>query len=216
MSSTQMRASRETGTGHEATAAVPDRGPSFSHMGVFVRDLPRVVDFYTSVLDFVETDRGDLGDRQIVFLSRDPREHHQVVFVSGLQARPPEEIVNQISFRLPDLAALQDYAARAQAAGATDFRGVNHGNAWAAYFRDPEGNRIELFVDSPWYIAQPCREPLDLSRPAADIEAETGEWCRTQPGYRPAAEFQAEVARRIAARMAAAGAAPLPGGASPR
>lgn len=195
------------------SAAGPDRGPSFSHMGVFVNDLARVVDFYTAVLDFVETDRGDLGDRQIVFLSRDPREHHQVVFVSGLRERPREEIVNQISFRLPDLEALQAYAARAQAAGATEMRGVNHGNAWAVYFRDPEGNRIELFVDSPWYIAQPCREPLDLSRPAAEIEAETGAWCRTQPGYRPAAEFQAEIAARIAARMAASRAA---GGSTPR
>lgn len=186
------------------TEAPQDRGPSFSHVGIFVRDLPAAVDFYTQVLDFVETDRGDLGDRQIVFLSRDPREHHQVVFVSGLSARPPEEIVNQISFRLPDLDALQVYGKRAKAAGATDFRGVNHGNAWAAYFRDPEGNRVELFVDSPWYISQPCREALDLDRSVSDILAETEAWCRTQPGYRPAAEFQAAVAARIAARMNAA------------
>ena len=73
--------------------------------------------------------------------------------------------MNQISFRLPMLAALKRYVERAVANGATDLRAISHGNAWAAYFRDPEGNRIELFVDSPWYIAQPCREPLDLDRP---------------------------------------------------
>jgi catechol-2,3-dioxygenase len=179
-------------------------GPAFSHFGVFVRDLDRVVAFYESVLDFVETDRGEVGDRRIVFLSRDPKEHHQLVFVSGLREKPAEEIVNQISFRLPGLESLQAYAARATAAGAADMRGMNHGNAWAAYFRDPEGNRVELFVDTPWYISQPCREPMDLARPAEAIAAETEAWCREQPGFKPAAAFHAEVAAKLAPRMQAA------------
>lgn len=28
----------------------------------------------------------------------------------------------------------------------------NHGNAWSIYFADPEGNRIELYTPSPWYV----------------------------------------------------------------
>ena len=46
---------------------------------------------------------------------------------------------------------------------------VSHGNAWSAYFKDPEGNRIEVFVDSPWYTPQPCRQPLDLTQPVEQI-----------------------------------------------
>lgn len=28
---------------------------------------------------------------------------------------------------------------------------------------DPEGNRIEHFVDTPWPVAQPCRFEIDLA-----------------------------------------------------
>ena len=181
----------------------PIPGPAFSHMGLFVTDLERVAGFYRDVLDFVETDRGDVGDRQIIFLSRDPREHHQLAFVSGRGLTPREEVVNQISFRLADLASLKRYVARALAAGATDLRPMNHGNAWAAYFRDPEGNRIELFVDTPWYVPQPCRETLDLNRPDEDIARDSEAWCRAQSGFRPAKEVEADLAARIAAQIAA-------------
>ena len=182
-----------------------DVGPRFSHFGVFVQNLENVVGFYRDALDFVETDRGVLNGRNIVFLSRDPREHHQLVFVAGLKQAPPEDIVNQISFRLPSLEALQRYTARAKAAGARDLVSINHGNAWAAYFRDPENNRAELFVDTPWYVPQPCRELIDLDRNPDEIRAETESWARAQDGFRPASEFQAEVAAKLEARMAAQG-----------
>ena len=155
-----------------------DDGPAFSHFGLFVRDIDSVVRFYREALGFIETDRGKTGDRDIVFLTRDPKDHHQIVFVSGLTERPREEVLNQMSFRLGSVEALQRYAARAQSLGATQFRSVNYGNAWAVYFRDPEGNRVELFVDSPWYVPQPCGEPFDLTQPAAEIREQTEAWCR--------------------------------------
>ena len=40
---------------------------------------------------------------------------------------------------------------------------MDHGNAWSLYFRDPEGNRLEVFCDTQWYVEQPCLEDLDLS-----------------------------------------------------
>ena len=33
------------------------------------------------------------------------------------------------------------------------------------YLRDPEGNRVEVFIDTPWHVTQPYREPMDLSLP---------------------------------------------------
>ena len=62
---------------------------SFSHMGFYVRDLERMARFYKEVMCFFETDRGDLGPVQLVFLSRDPCEHHQIVlatFIIGQNA----------------------------------------------------------------------------------------------------------------------------------
>lgn len=51
-----------------------------SHMGFYVQNLEAMGQFYKDVLGFVETDRGDLGVVQLIFLSRDPSEHHQLVF----------------------------------------------------------------------------------------------------------------------------------------
>ena len=64
-----------------------DTGPQFSHFGMFVTDLEKVAGFYRDKLDFIETDHGSVGDRQIIFLSRDPREHHQLAFVSAAGSR---------------------------------------------------------------------------------------------------------------------------------
>ena len=64
-----------------------DTGPQFSHFGMFVTDLEKVAGFSRDKLDFIETDHGSVGDRQIIFLSRDPREHHQLAFVSAAGSR---------------------------------------------------------------------------------------------------------------------------------
>ena len=73
----------------------------------------------------------------------------------------------------------------------------------ASKLGDPDGNRVELFVDTPWYITQPTREPLDLSLSDADLLAAVEAFARTQPGFRPRAEWSAEMRRRIEAAMPA-------------
>lgn len=171
----------------------------FTHVGLFVRDVARMAQFYRDTLGFVETDRGPLGERQLIFLSRDPAEHHQLVFVSGLTRPPAEEVINQLSFRVRDLETLLGFAQFVRARDPQDFRPINHGNAWSIYFRDPENNRIEVYTPSPWYISQPCREPLDIDRSAELIRQATEDWCRTQPGFMPAQNFRDKLARIIEA-----------------
>src|SRR5688572_23695366 len=60
---------------------------TFSHFGFFVRDIEHMADFYTRLLGFTVSDRGELdtprGKMRFVFLTRDPREHHQIVLASG-------------------------------------------------------------------------------------------------------------------------------------
>jgi catechol 2,3-dioxygenase-like lactoylglutathione lyase family enzyme len=173
----------------------------FSHMGVFVRDAARMRAFYERAMGFVVSDEGRLADARLVFLTRDPDEHHQLVLVEG---RPPEEhfnVVNQISFRASSLAELRAlYRAMEREPGVTHLTGRTHGNAWSIYFRDPEGNRIEAFVDSPWHVAQPISEPFDILQDDEAVLAATEARVKREPSWRPRAEWRAELARRIAAR----------------
>jgi catechol 2,3-dioxygenase-like lactoylglutathione lyase family enzyme len=170
----------------------------FSHVGLYVRDLARMERFYTGFLGFLVTDRGELGTTQLVFLSRDPRDHHQIVLVSGRPEDASFSTVNQVSLRVNDLAALRHFHAEAPKHGASDIQPVTHGNALSVYLRDPEGNRLELFIDTPWYVTQPLREPLDLSLPDDALWRWAEEKARSLPGFRPVADWQLDFAERLA------------------
>jgi catechol 2,3-dioxygenase-like lactoylglutathione lyase family enzyme len=49
----------------------PSRDLGFSHLGFHVHALERMARFYREALQFTETDRGQLGAVELVFLSRD-------------------------------------------------------------------------------------------------------------------------------------------------
>jgi catechol-2,3-dioxygenase len=170
---------------------------AFSHIGIFVADLARMEDFYTRVLGFAVTDRGLLGNTNLVFLSRDPKEHHQIVLAGG---RPPAagfNPINQISFRMADFAGLREMHRRVEREGVQDLAPVSHGNALSIYFKDPEGNRIELFVDTPWYVQQPLRIPMDMRLNDAEIWKWAESEARKQPGFRPVDEWRASLAQKL-------------------
>jgi len=175
------------------------KGPDvrLAHVGIYVTDIRKMEAFYTRFFNFTVTDRGMLSQTELVFLSRDPDEHHQLVLATGRPANLSFNIVNQISFRVPSLGDLRTLHARLADEPVSEIRPVSHGNAWSVYFRDPEGTRLELYLDTPWYINQPIREPLDLSQPDEAILSETERLCRASPGFRPHADWRADVARRM-------------------
>jgi len=170
----------------------------FSHMGFYVRDLERMARFYKEVMCFFETDRGDLGPVQLVFLSRDPTEHHQIVLASGRPADLSFSVINQISLRVPDLATLRTVRDRVQAdPDVSDLVCATHGNAVSIYFRDPEGNRLEVFLDTPWYCEQPLREAIDLDQSDEAVMAFAEALARSRPKFRSRADWIAEMAQRM-------------------
>jgi len=175
---------------------------SFSHMGMWVVSPEKLSDFYTRFLGFTITDRGHLPNPaggeplNLVFLSRDPEEHHQVVLVSGRPNTdpPPFNTINQISFRTDSLQTLKEiYERLAVEHDVSEIHPVTHGNAISIYFKDPEGNRLECFIDSPWYVSQPCREPVDFSEPEDVIWAKTEQLARELPGFCPRSEWVAKM-----------------------
>jgi catechol-2,3-dioxygenase len=179
---------------------VPRTGLTFSHVGFFVNDMARMADFYTRVLEFTVTDRGQLsgpnGPMDLVFLSRDPDEHHQIVLITG---RPPElafNVINQISLKADSLATLCAMHRTLLAEGIAGIAPVTHGNAVSIYLPDPEGNRLELYFDLPWYVSQPMRVTIDLDDEATLMQRLEAH-ARTLPGFRPRAQWRAEMARRM-------------------
>jgi len=164
-------------------------------MGMFVADAARMEDFYTRVLGFAVTDRGSLGSTQLIFLSRDPREHHQIVLASGRPGSPSFNPINQISFRMAEFAGLREMHRRLAAEKVRDLYPVSHGNALSVYFLDPEGNRIELFVDTPWYCRQPMRIPMDMKLEDRELWAWAESEAKKQPDFMPIDEWRAKQSR---------------------
>ena len=109
-------------------------------------------------------------------------------------------MVNQVSLRAGSLQDLRDMAAILEdETEVSQIDPVNHGNAWSLYFRDPEGNRIEVFIDSPWYVEQPLIEPLDLSLSDDEIHERTRTAYSGSPTFRPAEEWRAEFTEKLRA-----------------
>ena len=172
---------------------------TLSHVGIHVHDMPTMVDFYTGFLGFAVSDRGATSNGgEIVFMTRDPREHHQFVLASGRPADLPYNIVNQLSFRVDSLATLRELRDGIKQEHASELGPVSHGNALSVYLQDPEKNRVELLIDTPYYVPQPCRIPVDFSLPDDELWASVEKTARALPGFKTRAAWQADIERRIA------------------
>ena len=171
---------------------------TLSHFGIFVTDINRMVDFYTRFLGFAVSDRGPNPAGEIVFMTRDPREHHQLVMASGRPADVSFNVINQISLRVDSLATLRELYQGLKGEPVEILGPISHGNALSVYFRDPEGNRVELLIDTPWYVPQPHRVPVDIMQSDDKVWAWIEKECRGTPGFKTRKEWVVEVERKIA------------------
>jgi len=168
---------------------------AFAHMGIYVADIGKMADFYARALGFSITDRAQIRGADLVFLSRNPDEHHQIVLVSGRDPVHPSTI-NQISFRVVSLSELRRIYTKLADEAISSITPINHGGAWSVYFSDPEGNRIELFVQTPWYIP-PVSIPLDLDLSDNDIYRLTEAMVERTPGHMKRSEWHEHTRRRM-------------------
>ena len=140
---------------------------------------------------------GLLHGAAYAFLTRDPRDHHQIVVAQG-RAPGTETTINQISFRVADLADLKRVHQTVTTDGDVQkFLITDHGNAWSVYFWDPEGNRLEAFMDTPWYINQPHRYDLDLTLPDEEIYSRSEAHAKADPTFRPIEDWRAMIAKEL-------------------
>jgi catechol 2,3-dioxygenase len=144
-----------------------------------------MVNFYATLFDLKVTDRGRgrTFKNDLVFMSAHPDHHHQLVISSG---RPPEATFStlmQVSFKAAAIDDLRRISKLAPTVGAEKLFTLNHGNALSLYFSDPEGNTVEVYFDTPFYVSQPHGDPLDLSNSDDEILTQTEENCRSDPSF---------------------------------
>jgi catechol-2,3-dioxygenase len=139
---------------------------SLGHVGIFVKDLDKLLDFYTRVMGLTITDGGRPGDRG-VFLSAHPEtEHHEFVL-----AVDPERHTNaqQISWTVDSLDDLRQLYREIKDYGCEISRVVSHGIAFGCYFNDPEGNHVEVYWPTGIDYPQPVGDPIDLEKSNEDL-----------------------------------------------
>jgi catechol 2,3-dioxygenase len=173
--------------------------PRLRHLGLYTGDMDAMVAFYTDVMGLTVTDRGTFGDppSRIVFMSSDPGEHHEFVLIDAPADQDAAAFAQQISFLLGSLDEQRALYERVVASGCDVDRMVTHGNAWSFYFNDPEGNRIEIYVHTPWHVPQAHAHPFDLTLSNEEIMAMTESHCRMDAGFMPAAERKAMMAAKM-------------------
>jgi len=177
--------------------AAPPPPIAQAHCGFKVDDMDAMVAFYDEVLGYAVTDRGimpQIGaepEREYAYLSRDPGEHHQVILVSGRDLDAPTS-VNQLSLRIMSLDELRRMERELEAHPAVGpLRKTCHGNSFSIYFPDPEGNVVELAVESVWYVPAPHGAPLDLSLSDQELIGWAEDHCRETEGFMMRADWKA-------------------------
>lgn len=128
------------------------------HIHLKVADLDRAIAFYRDVMGFALTQR--YGD-QAAFLAAGAYHHHIGLNTwhsrGGAPAPAGYTGLYHTAFLYPDRAALAAVLANVLAAGVMLDGAADHGVSEAIYFRDPDGNGIEIYRD---------RAPQDWPRDA--------------------------------------------------
>jgi len=139
------------------------------HVGIYVRDLEKMTEFYRDFLGFTITK----VNPAMVFFSSDPmRVDHEIVIMKGRPSPEDPHLINQISLRVPTLDELREFKRRIVERGYRIVSLVTHVSAIGCYFSDPEGNTTELYwlTGVPSWV--PIAVPIDIDRPEAEVMAD--------------------------------------------
>ena len=174
-------------------------GLKLSHAFIDVADLNKVAPFYTDVLGFKITDRGQINDEiEAIFMSQDSDNHHQIALAETLQDNSNERNLGHVAFRMESLDDLRALKKRLESEGIAIGRELSHGNAWSLYFADPEGNGVECFVDTPFHVSQPQGKPTDIDLDDEALLAKTRDDFSQEPEFGSYADWQEAMRRRLA------------------
>lgn len=125
-----------------------DPGTRIGHVHLKVADLDRAIAFYRDVMGFEVTQR---YGSQAAFLSAGGYHHHIGLNTWESRGGPPAPRghagLYHVAFLYPDRPALARALESVIAAGVQIDGAADHGVSEAIYFRDPDGNGIEIYRD---------------------------------------------------------------------
>ncbi|MEC3947957.1 VOC family protein [Sphingobium sp. HWE2-09] len=164
----------------DPATVVPEK---LAHFVLKTNNYEPMVDWYKKVLNA----RVVLSAPHISFLTFDD-EHHRIAItkVPRLAPRDPNACgTEHVAFTFRDLGSLLANYKRVKASGILPSFPINHGNTISLYYDDPDGNRVELQVDSfptaqelqdylendPDYASNPLGAPFDPEVLLARYEA---------------------------------------------
>lgn len=133
----------------------------------------------------------------MLFLSKDPQEHHQLVLATGREANAASQF-NQISFEVTSLQVLHENFGTIQAIAPGEVTAMNHGGSWSVYFTDPEANPIEFFAYTQTYAPPIATVPMDMTQPFQQLMADTEALINRFPESETWKEWRERFSRRMA------------------
>jgi len=119
------------------------------HLVLRVRDLRLSLDFYERLLAMREVARRDFGEGQMAFLST-VNSHHDIALVETGDTAPRGAVLHHFALKVGDsLSELRGVRTTLEEAGVEIHMALDHRVSQGLYISDPDGNLIELYVDSP-------------------------------------------------------------------
>jgi catechol-2,3-dioxygenase len=85
---------------------------------------------------------------RIAFLDPGPLAPHAPILPGRLVDTSEPPGLHHVAFTYASMGAFLDNYARLKALGIVPFRCINHGPTTSMYYRDPDGNRVELQIDN--------------------------------------------------------------------
>lgn len=116
-----------------------------AHVVYRTSELVAMRDWYCTVLEAHVAFENDF----IAFLTYDD-EHHRVAIVAGATDQPASSArgVEHVAFTYGSLGDLLDTYERLKGFAIRPYWTINHGPTTSMYYRDPDGNQVELQIDN--------------------------------------------------------------------
>ena len=133
--------SAENGNG--ARRVVPAK---FAHAVLATKQFQAMVDWYKTVLQAEVVHSNGM----LAFMTYDD-EHHRIAIaaVPGLEDKPCHSVgLDHLAYTYANLGDLVFTYERLKQAGIMPVVTINHGPTTSMYYRDPDGNRVELQIDN--------------------------------------------------------------------